>query len=292
MATALVCALALTGASAASAAVNLSSTFASNNEGWGTTQGSSSPGPATYDDGSQAITFTDADPGMFAGGFIAPWSGDATDNYGGTLSFKLKSSAGWNSGVVASIFSTTAQDGICFQGDPVGTSFATYSFTLDTSDALDGTCNAPASEAEIVEILSTFDGVFIAGEESDDTNNGFTTTLDDVSLGGGGTSPPYDVERELSLSHEKIESPFVKPHLAFTGAITSPADECNAGMKVVVYRRQKGPDMKLGTRTTDGDGGYRLSYPKKKGTYYAKTPAADLGLPQCLPVTSDPLKIT
>jgi hypothetical protein len=174
--------------------------------------------------------------------------------------------------------------------EPVGGVFDTHTFTLDTSQAMDGTCGSPASSGQVVGVLSQIGGVVIAGD--DDEVFGEATFLDNVSLSGGGPPAPFDVDRTLNIDHGKQSSNFLNPFFAFFGVLEADDPTCTAHRKVVVYRKRKGPDEKLGTRTTNSEGAYRFAYDRKKGTYYAKAPEEDLGLPTCLEATSDTFKIT
>jgi hypothetical protein len=291
------CALCMVAASPASAALNLSSTFDSNAEGWETFVDSNPPASANYDNGLDAITLTDADntPEAIAA-FLAPpsWSGDATDNYGGTFQFDLKSTTTWTSPVLAQIGKAGTvgdpDDFLCFQtAGPVNTNYQTFQFTLDTTDARDCQSGDPASEGHVVFVMQDVGSVVISGDDA--ATSGETTHLDNVSLSGGGPPPPFDVPRELSIDYQKLDSPFLNPFWAFTGNLTGDDDTCIEGRKVIFFRKQKGPDEKLGARTTGDGGSYRFAYDKRRGTYYALSREVDLGVPNCLEAKSDTVKV-
>jgi hypothetical protein len=285
--------LAIVSVQSAHAALNLSSTFDTDNEGWETAE-YGSPEGAGWEDG--AIYLVDqADPPEISAIFISPssWSGDATDNYGGTLEFDL-STTEWSAGVAAFLVPSEAesQDLLCFYDEtpvPVGGSFGTYTFTMDTSDARRGDCVTPASSGQVIGTMSQLSSVVILGD--DPGIFGEVTFLDNVSLSGGGPPAPFDVERELNIDYAKLSSNFLSPFFAFFGVLEADDPTCAAHRKVVVYRKRKGPDEKLGTRTTNSEGAYRFAYDRKKGTYYAVSPAIDLGLPTCLEAKSDTFKI-
>jgi hypothetical protein len=112
----------------------------------------------------------------------------ASDHYGGTLSFDLKSSVTWAQGPLLIIGSATFEEGperdptICFTGGAApGTSYTTYNFVLDPSQALADDCTTPATPQQIVAILSDFKDVTIDGE--DNLTPGMVTSLDNVTYG-------------------------------------------------------------------------------------------------------------
>jgi hypothetical protein len=284
-------ALTLAWVPSAHAALNLSSTFDTDNEGWETAE-FGNPEGAGWDDG--AIYLVDqADPPEISAIFISPpsWSGDATNNYGGTLEFDL-STTEWSAGVAAFLIPGESEPPLCFYDEtpaPVGGSFGTYTFTMDTTDARRGDCVTPASSGQVIDVMSELSSVVVLGD--DPGVYGEVTSLDNVSLSGGGSPQPYDVERTLNIDHGKVSSNFLNPFFAFFGVLDADDPTCASHRKVVVYRKRKGRDEKLGTRTTNSEGFYRLAYERKKGTYYAKAPEEDLGLPTCLETVSNPFKI-
>jgi len=78
----------------------------------------------------------------------------------------------------------------------------------------------------------------------------------------------------------------------FRGALSSPVAGCKAGRSVTIWQVRKGPDLKVGTRTTRPDGTYRLRHAKKRGTYYAKSPrVAVTGVAECPAVRSTTFKV-
>jgi hypothetical protein len=287
-------ALAMVSAQSAHAALNLSSTFDTDNEGWTSAEGAVEPTPAGWEDGAIYVIDGSA-PFEDNATFFAPssWAGDATDNYGGTFEFDMKSTEDWSGGVTAVIVADDAEgpeDVLCFVDDAApGAGFATHTFNLDTSDALNGSCTTPATSSQIVGVMSQLGQVVILAD--DIVAFGEVTYLDNVSLSGGGPPAPFDVQRDLSIDHAKVSSNFLNPFFAFFGLLEADDPPCAAHRKVVVYRKRKGPDEKLGTRTTNSEGAYRFAYDRKKGTYYAKSPEEDLGLPTCLEATSDTFKI-
>lgn len=295
LAVALTFAVAMAVAPSAWGALSLSSNFDSSDEGWKVFQGNAAPVAPVLENGS--IEFTDSF-GSQAGGFVAPgsWAGDATDNYGGTFSYDLKGDAPFGGASLAVLFAASysgdADDLLCFVGPDPGTGFTTISHTLDTSDALKTDCTTPAPESQIVNVLSDLGAVQIFGEKRFSPATGEVANLDNVSFGGGGPPPPYEIsDRVLSIARERHGTPFIKPFWSLTGTLTSSDDVCNQGRKVVVFRKRGGPDEKLGTRTTSRSGGYRLAYPPKAGTYYAKSPEVTLGLATCLAVISDEIEL-
>jgi hypothetical protein len=295
MAAGLAAVLATVAAPQAFGALSLSSSFGASDEGWTVTQGPTSPTTPGYDSG--AITFTDTDSEPLAQGlFVSPggWSGDGTDNYGGTLEFDLKSSATWGTTSASALLLKNnpagPEDAICFvDSTQVNTSSQTFQFTLDSTEALAGFCGDPAGIGQIANVMGDLGQVFIVAD--DEGLSGETTHLDNVALSGGGPPPPFDVARELSIGYQKVDSPFLNPFWAFTGNLTGDEDSCIEGRKVIFFRKQKGPDEKLGARTTGAGGTYRFAYDKRKGTYYALSREVDLGVPTCLEAMSDTFKV-
>ncbi len=58
---------------------------------------------------------------------------------------------------------------------------------------------------------------------------------------------------------------------SFEGKVISDRPRCERNRKVAIYRRVKGPDVLIGTTTTDADGNYAFVLPgdARSGTYYA-----------------------
>jgi hypothetical protein len=293
------CVVALCAAGANSAAAETpdqTSTFASGDEGWTIAQTYNNPpftfAPPVHEDG--AINFTDSsggDVGFFAS--PASWAGDATNHFGGTFSYDLKTDPGWGEVSFAILGNSDLTQSICFAGDsaPVAGGFTTYSFTINPTDALNSGCNLPATVEEINAVLLDLDLIAIDAEEFANPSPGTVTSLDNVSLTGGTPPEPYDVERTVSLNYEKLNNPFLGPYRAFTGEVLAGEFGCSDSVEVTVMKKRKGPDLKLGTRTTGSEGGFQLKYKRKRGTYYATVSPVSVGLANCLAAQSDPFKI-
>jgi hypothetical protein len=270
----------------ASAALDLSSTFDSNNEGWQVSQGDGGPlSDATWlaGSGNGFIRFTDADSNELDNGgccfayFESPptWAGDATNNYGGTLSFADRGNFAGDPNLTPLVI-LIGSSGQCllhsFSGAS-GTSYSTFSTTLDTEGLQRcSDVNAP-SEAEVVDLLAHFNAVQLSVDDT--TTAGETADVDNVSLSGGGAPPRISVARTLTLSYSKKEK-------TLSGFLSAPDDtECSANQTVKIYRVHKGPDPKVAGTKTSPMGDYSLKAPSKSGKYYAKAPASKAGIADC-----------
>jgi hypothetical protein len=180
-------------------AMTASSTFDSDDEGWTWTQQydpftGSTLEPVTWmsGDGGFIRALDTTDPNVedetYGGAFVSPqavdseWSGDASDNYGGTLSFDVRMNtpdgafapliglydAGWGS---ATAMAVHYDENAPFPG----TEYTHYSVTL-----LPENFQGPPTESEFRFVLANLGGVFLNTEASPE--EGETNDLDNVLL--------------------------------------------------------------------------------------------------------------
>jgi hypothetical protein len=185
-------------------AMTASSTFDSDDEGWTWTQeydptSGSTLEPVTWmsGDGGFIRALDTTDPNVedenYRGAFVSPqgvdsqWSGDASDNYGGTLSFDIRMNTSDGAfpplvGLFSGEYGTaTAVMGFYDESrPPPGTEFSNFSITLLESNFLDGSTAEPPSEADFREFLANLGGVYLNTEASPEA--GETNDLDNVLL--------------------------------------------------------------------------------------------------------------
>jgi len=77
------------------------------------------------------------------------------------------------------------------------------------------------------------------------------------------TVDPNDFERKLKISYKKKKG-------RFKGEISSDEEACAEDQKVIVYRKQKGKDPKVGSDRTNESERYRVDEESAKGRFYAK----------------------
>jgi hypothetical protein len=182
-------------------AVTVSSTFDSGDEGWtfsqntNPTEGGSPLDPVTWMDGGfiQAIDTTDSttEDEFYQGSFVSPldgeWSADASDNYGGTLSFDMRVNVAdpdFPPAVILFAGPWGEITGALSHYDPndplPGTDWTHYSITLLPDNWVDGFTGEPLSESDFRSFLASLDGLYINTDS--DTENGETNDLDNVLM--------------------------------------------------------------------------------------------------------------
>lgn len=168
------------------AAAGFSFPFTSTNEGWRTGDGNGSTLISANWSGG-AISVSDTFSGA-ASIFASPsgFGGDYSGNFGGVLSFDVKSTPAWTEEEGIELFGT-ANNGepLCSEGNVVpGTSFQNAQYTLKGVHFGGGfECSEEATDAEVAEVLSTLHGIVIGGEDGQEKHE--TTTIDNVTLAGG-----------------------------------------------------------------------------------------------------------
>jgi hypothetical protein len=181
-------------------ALTASSTFDTNDEGWTFTQNFFDPAstlePVTFmGDHIQALDTSDSSvgPDDYSGAFVSPlgvgseWSGDWSDNYGGTLSFDLRvDAASPELSPLVALFTGSREDpfsGMVYY-DPVGTtpgsSWTHYSIPLIPDQWTDSNTSSTATEADFRAALQNVSGVYL-NTDADDTD-GEVDEIDNVLL--------------------------------------------------------------------------------------------------------------
>jgi hypothetical protein len=286
-------------AAAPSASADIVSTFNSDNEGWQVTQGDYTTMPDPYTDLGPApwiasgnpggsINFVDADSGedginSFYGFFLGSaeeWSGDFSAYVGGHLSFDQTANIAGEYGPLVLFLGSSAC--VAWVDSPLSVvGINHYSVDLTTANLLDCQTNSPPTQGTLNAALA--DVVNFEINPDDSTAASETEALDNVVLtpgSGGGT-----VSRSLTLSYSKKKD-------AFKGKLKAPdATACAAGQKVTVFKKDKGPDTKIGKATTKPSGSYSVGDTGKKGTYYSKTPKSTVGVHTCKAAKSPPLDL-
>lgn len=271
----------------ASAAASFSFPFASDNQGWRVNQSpSDTPIAATWTStggagGGGGLTLTDnlsTAPDFFE--TPTGFESDHSNNFGGTLSVDLKSSQVWAQTLEVILIGPSIPANVggnyCVYTDAISptTAFQTFSYTIDGDHVYLPDCTTPATDAQVAGALADLKGVVIFGEDSLDSSE--TTTIDNVTLSGGGPPPTTNVPRTLTLSYSKKSK-------AFKGKLKAPLDPeaCAASQKVTVFKKRKGADLKLGSPKTDSQGAYKLKDPGRNGTYYASIAEKTIGQSVC-----------
>jgi hypothetical protein len=193
-------AIAALGVTPAAATPPFSYTFNSTVEGWKANAGvgeldvpatfsasGGNPGGATSiaDNNNQGVDFFKS-PGSIAGNYGA--------NFGGTLRVDSKSTKTWSEENVVALFgSANGEAAVCVFEEGVfpGTTYKTSNYTLDSAHTYlineIGECDTHPTDVQLSELLSTFIGILIGGE--DVAGSSETTTIDNVILSGGAPLP-------------------------------------------------------------------------------------------------------
>jgi Laminin B (Domain IV) len=269
-------------------AITASSTFTMDAEGW---TGLNGPGVGTpfspmhlADDGDPGgfIQFQDQDEGTgeTVGFFIAPASflGDASDNYGGMISFHLRTNA-TPDGPLAVVLSGGGKSVARSFTLPEPSIWTTRSATL-TADGTWFDGQEPATLQDFAVVLPNLVRVAVVADVQ--TATGEVTDLDTVSLTQGDGFPP--TARTLTLRY--------KPKTRrFMGRLAAEAHPpCAVNELVRVFRKRPGPDKPVGTdRTTAGQFVIRAS--ARAGTYYAQAAESTRGALLCTAARSPNLRL-
>ncbi len=97
------------------------------------------------------------------------------------------------------------------------------------------------------------------------------TTVNDPFIVTG--TPPEATPTTASLNYKRALP-------GFTGKLTADED-CDSDRKVQLFKQDAGPDTKIDTKTSAGDGSYKFKGKAKNGTYYVKAPKDDRGSVIC-----------
>jgi hypothetical protein len=86
---------------------------------------------------------------------------------------------------------------------------------------------------------------------------------------------------------------FTAPNI-LNGNVTSPKAQCEPNRKATVRKSRQGPDRKLGTDRSGGDGWYTVTTPNTitSGEYYAKIAKRDINAGVCAAAKSNTTTIT
>jgi len=274
---------------AASAAAGFSYTFDTGNQNWRTFTNTNGAQPAgwTASGGNLggAITQTISEGALFLTPPVPEFEGDYSSNFGGTLSVDVKSSQTWTFGFAAFLLDGISADTLCVGDNTLPTTtYHRYQYTLNGTQVLHSDCATPATDAQVAQMLANLQQIQFTGYGV--ASGSLTTTIDNVSLSGGGPPPTTDVPRTLTLSYSKKSK-------AFKGKLKAPLapTACAGGQQVTVFKKQTGPDKKLGSPTTSASGAYTLKNSGKHGTYYATVANSTSGLDICKAAKSGTVQI-
>jgi hypothetical protein len=166
-------------------------TFNSDNEGWryltgngnqvlATTWSASSGNPgggiSVFDNFNAAFGFIETPTDLPSGN---------SANFGGTLSFDIKSSSTWALGWGAFLFGPGNGGNPYCIGDNTAptTTFHTYSFTMNGANVFLDDCSTNATDEQVAQLLGSLQAIQFPAEDGPNTSK--TTTVDNVILSGG-----------------------------------------------------------------------------------------------------------
>ncbi len=278
-------------------AITPSSSFTSGDEGWTGLNvpqgGGSSPTPfAPLWPGVDGISgpfiwFSDEDSGSMEdlGVFLAPaaFAGDASANYGGTISFDLRTNG--SGGPIPPQVLLLGSEEALYRAfpSPAPNSWTTMSATIDAAGGWTDQFGQPATQAEFASVLSGLGGVAILADVQ--SAPGEATDVDNVSLTEGEGPPPTQIARALTLKYHRATHRF-KGLLSADGA-----PDCAAGQLVKVLRKRGGPDQLIGKDRTSGGGQFSVRASSRAGTYYAQVAKTEAGNATCLNARSASLRL-
>ncbi len=275
-------------------AITASSTFTMDAEGWTGLNGPQGGGtgtpftPVWVADGGDPpggfIEFQDQDQGPeeTIGFFIAPaaFLGDASANYGGTISFNLRTNAAPDFPPALTLFagSRTLTRGFV---PPEAGVWTSMSATITADGTWTTQAGRTATLQDFAVVLPNLDTVAILA----DVQAGPTevTDLDTVSLTEGDGFPP--TARTLTLRY--------KPKTRrFMGRLAAEAHPpCAVNELVRVFRKRPGPDQPVGTDRTSAAGQVVIRASARAGTYYAQAAESTRGALLCTVARSPNLRL-
>jgi hypothetical protein len=230
--------------------------------------------------GDQVVSVTgqvaDIDVTVWAGAVgSADFSFGAADDFAG------------HSAELTSLGGGSTLDGVTFDDEAVGemsglppTTYSGHYRPLTALSALDGLQTARSWELKVVNTdtstlyVNWTITITYAGCAPDQDGDG----VPDASDSCAGTAA-----RTASGCPLATTSLTAKYRLGkFKGALTSSSQQCSAAQGVTVWKVRKGPDLKVGARTTASDGRFKIKRAKKPGRYYATSPRSVVpGIAEC-----------
>jgi Laminin B (Domain IV) len=260
------------GATPASAAPLVSSTFDTDSEGWTFYTDNVTSVPVTHlatgGNPGGYISHTDAQAGIQHQRFQSayPYGGDLSAAYGGTLTFDLRSNvAGDPNDVPVNVTFGSGNPAFSSRAQPLnfdqlpGSEWTTYTVPLVynawCANVSPYTCFANAGQLK--DFLAQGHQLQIFADYYNGTNQ--ITDLDNVAV-----NPPAKTKSKLTLAYQKSRKRFV-------GKLSSSKAPCVAGRTVTVFKKKKGPDHKLGKAVSKDNGSFKLAKKADPGSYFAKT---------------------
>jgi hypothetical protein len=277
---------------APAAAIVASSTFTTDAEQW--TGRNAPPGggtgtpftPVWVADGGDPggfIQFQDQDQGTdeTVGFFIAPgpFLGDASDNYGGAIRFRLRTNAVPNETLAVVLSGGGRTLTRSFVAPEAG--MWTARSARITADGTWFDRQGPATLQHFAVVLPNLVRVAIVADVQ--TAAAEVTDLDTVSLTEGGGFPP--TTRTLTLRYK----PKTRRFMGRLAARAHPP--CAVKERVRVFRKRAGPDKSVGTDRTSKAGQFVIRGSARPSTYYAQAAASTRGALRCSEARSPNLRV-
>jgi hypothetical protein len=284
-------ALALILAAPASAIV-ASSAFTTDTEEWTGLDAPSGGGTGTpftpvwvAEDGDPGgfIQFQDQDQGTdeTVGFFIAPgpFLGSASANYGGTISFSLRTNAAPDETLAVVLSGGGRTLTRSFVGPEAGIWTARSATITADGTWFDG--QEPATLQDFAVVLPNLVRVAVVADVQ--TAAAEVTDLDTVSLTEGDGFPP--TARTLTLRYKPKSRRFV-------GRLVAEGHRpCAVNELVSVFRKRAGPDRSVGMDRTSTTGQFVIRGSARAGTYYAQAAESTRGALLCTVARSPNLRL-
>jgi Laminin B (Domain IV) len=264
-------------------AITASSTFTMDAEGWTGLNAPAGGGTGTPftpvwmaeggDPDGGFIQFQDQDQGEqeTVGFFVAPapFVGDASANYGGRISFRLRTNAVPDATLAVVLSGGGRTLTRSFVAPEAGT-WTARSATI-TADGTWFDRQQPATLQDFAVVLPNLVRIAIVADVQ--TAAGEMTDLDTVSLTEGDGFPP--TARTLTLRHKRKSRSFV-------GRLAAESHPpCAVNELVRVFRKRAGTDKRIGMDRTSAAGQFVIRASARPGIYYAQAAASTRGALSC-----------
>jgi hypothetical protein len=266
--------------------VVLYSPFAADAEGWHVTTGATVSDPTYVSTGGNPGGYIELANDHPTKRFVAPvsWETDLSGDYGGTISFDLRvdDTAPDDTYARVELYRSLTAYAAEATAVPLTAGWTRYTVRLleDRWCAAGQPCTLTRSSFTAFLANTPVLRIQIYNQALEATTQ--HTDLDNVVVAG-----PKLWSRHVTIKYRRAAG-------AFKGHLGTRFHGCRSHQKIRVLKKHKGPDIHIGSDTTNSAGYYVVHHPPKRGTYYAEVPDKILttAAVECGAGVSSALKLT